>query len=185
MRFVYSFFESVLTRVMQLYPDRYLLEKIIFPLLCKDDRCNEILFVGTHWYTKRYNSVFVTKSFTTIDIDPKRAVYGSDRHIVTSLEEIACYFKPDSLDVIVCNGVMGWGLNEKKAINHALKECCKVLKKGGILILGWNNTKFRCPFPLHSLNSLSLFSPYDLLNINKSEVALKTYNRHVFSFYQK
>ena len=78
-------------------------------------------------------------SMTTIEPDPKQAMYGSSQHhIIGYLQELQHYAKPASFDVIILNGVIGWGLNEDKHIEMAVKDMHKALRTSGVIVVGYN-----------------------------------------------
>src|SRR6516165_8978951 len=95
--------------------DRRVLEQVIFPSFLEADRYGDILFVGCHWYTQGYNKRFEErkKNYWTIEIRPAMRKYGAKQHIVDAMQNIGKHFKPDSLDLILCNGVFGWGLDAR------------------------------------------------------------------------
>jgi len=95
--------------------DRHVLEQVIFPyFLCRKQYQN-VLFVGCHWYTKGYNRYFVErKNYWTIDIDPRKIKYGARQHVVDGMQNLTRHFHAGTLDLILCNGVFGWGLMRAK-----------------------------------------------------------------------
>lgn len=114
-------------------PDRKVLEEKIFPFFAASNFYKTVLFVGCEWYTKYYEVFFSHKVYWTIDIDPSKAQYGAHRHICDAFQNIHQYFTDESLDLIICNGVFGWGLNEKKEIEQAYKNAYACLKEEGVL----------------------------------------------------
>lgn len=180
-----KFLDSVLTFIFRLLADRKLLECKILPELIAQAQDDTIIFVGTHWYTERYNRMYADTSIITIDFDPIQAKFGSASHIVDSLENIGNHCAQNSISSIVCNGVFGWGLNEKHCADQAFSSCFDILQPGGWLVIGWNDIPSRKPFDLSEIVSLQKFSRTPFPRINSAEVTLFTYNRHRFSFYQK
>ena len=165
--------------------DRKVLENIIFPELVSAQELYRILFVGSQWYTKYYNKIFRDKDYYTIDINPKNKIYGSKKHIIDSLENIFQYFKEEELDLIICNGVWGWGLNDKALTEKAFTECFKCLRKGGIFLLGWDDIPEHRPFPLDECKSLKLFQPLVFKPLSASQYPTATPYRHTYNFYIK
>lgn len=164
--------------------DRRVLEDVIFPRLLEPD-CQRILFVGCDWYTRCYNEVFADREYWTIEIDPAKRRYGSINHIVAGLEDIENYFAPGYFDAIVCNGVFGWGLNDRDAVERAFAGCLYCLREGGLFILGWNDIPERRPFPLEECQALQQFERYTLPALGMSDHRTDTSNRHTFSFYRR
>lgn len=98
----------------------------------------KILFVGTHRYTKAYETFFSRQNFMTIDRDPQMAKYGAKTHQtvdVTHLQETG-------FDVIVLNGVIGFGLDKFDDIRAAALKLRNSLKPGGWLVLGTHPSVF-------------------------------------------
>ncbi len=90
--------------------DRYLLEQVIFAELLARDDMQRLPFVGCDIYTAHYPRIFSGRTFITIDSDPAKARYGSVRHIVDTIAALERHVDPCSLDAVICNGVIGWGL---------------------------------------------------------------------------
>ena len=92
-------------------PDRELLEKKILPYFAARKEFRKILFVGCDWDTKLYQRSFRDRAYTTIDVDPTRRAFGAKRHIVGSMARLKDHVSAGELDLILCNGVFGWGLD--------------------------------------------------------------------------
>ena len=162
--------------------DRRVLEKQIFPYFVSLPQCTKILFVGCAWYTKGYSTIFNTKDYQTLENVPTEGKYGAKKHVTDSLENITDHFDEGQLDLIICNGVFGWGLNEKPRIEKAFKGCFKCLREGGIFILGWNDIPDRRPFPVEECHSLKLFQPFVFPPLSTAQYATLTSNKHTYSF---
>ena len=166
--------------------DRRVLEQVIFPYFIKNESYKSILFVGCAWYTERYNRLFEeTKRFITIDPDPIKRKYGAKEHIVDKLENLATYFLPSSLDLIICNGVFGWGLNEKADVEQAFDACFDSLSTGGMLLIGWNDIENHRPLPLSDYKSLQRFAPVNFPPLQTAAYLTNNPNRHTYNFYSK
>lgn len=164
--------------------DRKVLEDEVFPHLLESG-CRRVLFVGCDWYTRCYNDVFQNLEYWTLELDPEKERFGSDRHIVDTVENVADHFEEGYFDAIVCNGVFGWGLNERHAVEKAFGGCLRCLRPGGLFVLGWNDVVEHRPFPLDDCHSLSQFDRYELPSLATTDYRTPTKNRHTFSFYQK
>src|SRR6186997_2328904 len=90
--------------------DRAVLEEQILPTISRSTNRLRILFFGCEWYTRGYQRVLAKHDYWTMEIDPSKRKYGAKQHIVDSAENVADHFGPNSLDFILCNGVIGWGL---------------------------------------------------------------------------
>ena len=137
-------------------PDRRLLEDLILPHHGARDDVRSVLFVGTHWYTAHYPQYFPHARFLTLDIDPRQARYGAPGgHLVASVTEVDRHLPARSLDLVVLNGVFGWGLNRREDAERALEALHTVLREGGELVVGWNDVPSRRPFPFSELQALA------------------------------
>ena len=76
---------------------------------------NGWLFVGCAPFTWHYEAIFPGRDYTTIDQDPRCRRYGATRHVVDKPKNLDRHVAPGSFDLIVCNGVFGWGLDERDA----------------------------------------------------------------------
>jgi hypothetical protein len=118
--------------------DRYVLEQIIIPYFVSRRDIKSVLFVGCDWYTKHYRKFFRGMEYWTIEPDMKKQRYGSQNHVVDFLEHLHYYFPSGYFDLIICNGVYGWGLNRKEQCEMAFGNCFDGLRYGGEFILSWD-----------------------------------------------
>lgn len=165
--------------------DRILLEKTIIPYFINKENYHRIIFIGVAWYTMEYNKFFKKKEFWTIDCDPKMKIYGAKRHIVDSMENMDKYFAANSVDLIICNGVFGWGLNDPRGVEKAFKICFDLIRESGIFIIGWNDVPDHRPIPLEDCKALSLFNPLVFEPLGVQTILCTSPNRHTYSFYIK
>jgi hypothetical protein len=194
-------FQSIVTRVTQLLSnlidtfllepdqiisqDRTLLEQVILPYFRRAVSVQKVLFVGCSAYTQRYKDIFDDKEYWTID--PKRAKrkYGSDRHVIDSVTNIGRHVAKDYFDVIIMNGVIGFGLNRVDDIEQAIDACYEALTSGGILLVGWNDTASRTPIEIRATRALSRFGEYCFEPLQACHYRTEGSQRHTFSFYRK
>lgn len=165
--------------------DRDVLERTIFPYVLKRTDLSEILFVGCHWYTKGYSKWFEEKNYWTLDHDVEQAKYGAGNHILDSIENIRLHFEAGVLDVIICNGVFGWGLNTREHADRAFNGCYDCLREGGLFLLGWNDVPDHAPFPPAECESLKRFSPFVFPAFSASRYLSDSASRHIYDFYVK
>jgi hypothetical protein len=166
--------------------DRRVLEEMIFPYFLHDDSYRNILFVGCSWCTRAYNRRFeLQKNFSTIDISPWKRRYGAKQHIVAPLQDLGRHFQAGTLDLIICNGVYGWGLNSRTEIEAAFTDCLGSLREDGILIIGWDDCERLNPCPLSTWECLAGFRPFVFPPLGTSEFATATPHRHTYSFYRR
>ena len=165
--------------------DRRVLEKLILPYFANDKNFYRILFVSVAKYTWHYKRIFSEKEYWTIEPRLSNAIYCAKRHIIGYLDHIDRYFAENSLDLIICNGVIGYGLNDPKDIESSFMKCYFCLRRAGVLVVGWNNRK-DWPFrPLEKYNSIQRFHPLIFPPLGKSTYSTSTENCHTFSFYIK
>jgi hypothetical protein len=149
-----------------------------------DPALRALLFVGCEWYTRHYEGLFDPERsrFRTIDIDPRRARHGASRHVVAPLQDVAAHLAPASLDVLVCNGVYGFGIYDRGELARALAASRVVLRPGGALLLGWNAVPALAPFdPLDV--ALAAGFARDPARGAGWRVRTDTPTRHTFDFY--
>eukprot|EP00943_MAST-04B_sp_MAST-4B-sp1_P007663 g7663.t1 len=107
--------------------------------------------------------------YITFESDPSIAIFGStDKHIVGDATKLSEYFEESSIDIILLNGVLGWGGKEKYQTPEdarkndltlqVMLESYNVLKNDGILLLGRNSRHY---FPSLS-KIIPLFYPISL-----------------------
>ncbi|MDH4319027.1 MAG: hypothetical protein OEV64_11590 [Desulfobulbaceae bacterium] len=165
--------------------DRYVLENVIFPYFIENAQYRRVLFVGCAWYTKIYEKLFRDKEYWTIEIDPCQKKFGSKNHIIDSIENICQYFQPESLDLIICNGVFGWGVSTKPVAEATFQGCFKSLREDGVMVIGWDDTPPHNPFPLVECQSINQFTSFVFPPLGTAEYHVSNNIKHVFSFYNK
>lgn len=149
---------GVLDGIVAQQSDRRHLRRHILPALGRL-RPARILFVGVRGYTRGYGNFFVGSptEFWTCDIDPAAAIYGApDRHVTDDVRNLDRAFPAAFFDVVIVNGVFGWGVNDTADIHRALLAIESILGSGGILLIGWNSD--RVPDP-DCVPAIRLFEP--------------------------
>ena len=139
-------------------PDRVLLEDTLLPHYAPRARGGRALFVGVRFYTRCYPRLFGGCELTTLDRDPAMRRHGAARHVTDSLENLARHFPPGHFQLIVANGVFGWGLDAPADVEAALAACHACLVPGGDLVLGVNELRAATP-RLDASVALRKFSP--------------------------
>lgn len=166
--------------------DRTLLEEVLLPGYAADEQVKKLLFVGCDWYTRGYAARFDPdrSRFRSIDFDPKKAAHGTSGHIVAPLQEIDRHVAAQSVDVVVCNGVYGFGIHDRAELARAFAATHVVLRPGGALLLGWNNVCHLGPFdPLEVAQAAGFMR--DPARGAQWRVETDTPTRHTFDFYRK
>ena len=165
--------------------DRRALEQVILPEYARRSDIARILFVGCAAYTQRYGELFGAREYWTIDPVARRRRYGSRRHIVDQLQNLGRHVPPGYFDLIICNGVLGWGLNAPEDADSAFAACLTHLRAGGELMLGWNNIMPRNRVLPDDITALRRFARVQFGPSRTARWIIDTGNRHVFDFYQK
>ena len=165
--------------------DRRILEKVIFPFFVHSHDFQNVLFIGCDWHTKGYEDIFKDKNYWTIDFDPVQAKFGARQHVNDRLENLSLHFEENIFDLIICNGVLGAGLNLEKHVEKAFLECFYCLRDGGIFIVGWNDISERRPLPYENIEALKLFEPYLFGPLSTTQYLTDTSYRHTYNFYIK
>ena len=165
--------------------DRRVLEQLILPEYARRPDISRVLFVGCASYTQRYGEFFGGREYWTIDPVARRRQYGSTRHIVDTLQNLGSHVATGYFDLIVCNGVLGWGLNTPADADFALTACFTHLRAGGDLLLGWNNIAPRNRVMPEDIPALRRFEAVVFGPSRTTRLEINAQNRHVFDFYRK
>jgi hypothetical protein len=165
--------------------DRRVLEDVVFPYFLERPEFSRVLFVGCDWYTRRYNRVFAGKEYWTIDKNEKQRVYGAARHVVDSLRNLRRHFAASAFDVILCNGVVGWGLDREDEARESFAASFEALREQGHFVLGWNDVPRKTPFAVEACVEAAGFRPHLFPPLGTARHLTRTRNRHIFSFYAK
>jgi SAM-dependent methyltransferase len=166
--------------------DRIVLEQVIFPQYSQDSDIRTVLFVGCGTYTAHYQEAyFPTQDFWTIEPDPGAASYGARQHIIAPLEQLEQHCAAEKFDLIICNGVFGWGLDGHEQCEAAFSQCHSRLKRGGHFLFGWDDIEQRTPIELNTLASLARFQEYTFPPLGTSRYVTDTPYLHTYAFYRK
>jgi SAM-dependent methyltransferase len=164
--------------------DRRLLEQELLPAYARRPDVRRALFCGCAPYTRHYASIFATAEYWTLDPNPARRRDGASHHIVDSLQRLQCHDHGGLFDLIVCNGVLGWGLDTRADAEAAITACDRALRAGGHLLLGWNDVYPRNRVQPEAIRSLQRFvhAPFSGWD---ARLRVPGPGRHVFDFYRK
>ncbi len=166
--------------------DRRILEQTIFPYFGSFPAIRSILFVGCDWYTKHYERVFFEgRDYWTIDPLPRARKFAGRQHIVAPLERLDEAFPPARFDLILCNGVYGYGLDSREQCERAFDLCHSRLVDGGHFVLGWDDIPPRAPVPIEKIDSLQRFRKEAFPPLGSWRYRTDTPYRHSYDFYRK
>ncbi len=145
-------------------PNRVFLENAIFQYInqnfgAKSPRA-ACLFIGTDKRSWHYPNK-LDLVLHTIDIEKKKAIYGNHQHhIVGSATELDRYYDAASFDVIIGNGLIGFGMNQPEQCDQLLKGAHALLKEDGLLVLGYNDGPDFVNFKVKQTTAYRLFDEY-------------------------
>ncbi len=164
-------------------PDRTFLEQVSIPWFVGQEDTRAVLDVGTDWYTWKYDTLFPGMEYQSIDFDAAKAKFASPNHVVGSILELDQHFEEDRFDLIICNGVFGWGVNDHADIEMALSQFSRVLRTGGYLVIGWNDNDDHRPEGFEK-TGVEGFERFVLPPIQSDHFNSRAANRHQFRFYR-
>jgi Methyltransferase domain len=133
----------IIDAVVARQTDRGYFRRSILPAI-RSAGFRKVLFIGVRGYTRSYDWWFRKAGieFWTSDIDPAAARYGArDRHAVADVRDLDKTFLPGSFDLVILNGVFGWGVDEPQGMAQTLHGIAHVLEDGGMLLVGWNHDR--------------------------------------------
>lgn len=114
-------------------------------------RPRRILAVGVARYTRFYEKLFPGAVFETVDIDPANAAWGStQRHYVGGIADLPAQSGSVGYDVVLFNGVYGWGVNSSEELAASMDAVASLLLDDGVMVFGWNCVPSRDPLGLGS-----------------------------------
>ena len=160
----------------------------ILPFFSSENRFQHILIVGIANFTQHYPLLFQQKKFVrTIDTNPSVARFSSAKiHIIDSIENIEKHIDHDSLDLVLMNGVYGWGLDSENALKKSLNNIHMVMKQEGVLVFGWNEMDKYDPLNIRSENYFGLFQQYLFKGESEIKLPISRNPKHgVVSFFKK
>jgi SAM-dependent methyltransferase len=165
--------------------DRRILEEVIFERFLNDPGIRTVLFVGVDSYTAHYPAYFAHLDYWTLEPNPELARFGAPRHVVAPLEQLGDHFPSAYFDLILCNGVLGWGLDSAPQCELAFAQCHECLAPGGQIVVGWNDIPERRPVPVNHIASLQRLERCFFGPLGSWRFVTDTPYRHTFDFYRR
>jgi len=165
-------------------PDRKILEDQILPHFAEREDVRRVLDVGCAWFTRFYHELIPKAEYWTIERFPELQKFGAPNHKAISLLEIGDHFDNASFDLVVCNGVFGWGVDQPEEIDAGLTAISDALRPGGFLLIGWDDNDSNRPEGLKAAIEQK-FEELEIEALGGQEIRTDTPWRHVFSFYQR
>jgi hypothetical protein len=142
-------------------PDRQFMEQTILPTLAGQNP-RRVLFVGVERYTQHYWKFFPRScEYWTLDIRPAVVPFGAGRrHVVADFLMSPEHFADDYFDIVVFNGLFGFGLDTSDAQAASVRVLARLVHKGGHVLIGWNRDRSADPLLLEPVSPL--FEPIAL-----------------------
>lgn len=166
--------------------DRRILERVIFRYYTQRPEVRTVLFVGCQWYTRHYERMYFSEhDFWTIDPAEDARKHGARQHVIAPLERLDAFFPERYFDLIVCNGVFGYGLDAPEQCEAAFAHCHSRLAEGGHFVFGWDDVPQRRPLALESLDSLRRFRRLKFPPLGTERYLTDTSYRHVYQFFAR
>lgn len=165
--------------------DRKILQGIIFPYLSDEVEFQRILFVGCEWYTRGYKKFFRRKEYWTLEMNPELRQFGAKLHLVSKLQNVEDHFPPSYLDLIICHGLIGYGINDQSSLDDALLACHSVLRPNGGLIISWDQVTVGDAVTTTNSDPLGCYQPWLFTPLGTSRYFTPHQNGHIFEFYRK
>jgi SAM-dependent methyltransferase len=133
-------------------PDRRYMVEVILPALARLEP-RRLVDVGVEAYTQHYGRWFPPGcEYWTLDLNPCVARYGAPgRHVVGNALDLASYFEPGSLDVVLLNGPFGFGIDRLDEQERTIEAVRTVLRPGGRMLVGWDRADDGMPVVLQEL----------------------------------
>jgi hypothetical protein len=168
--------ERWLHRAIEALPSRLYLQEVLIPALAGAGR-RRMLFVGVQSYNLPVYRSCAEHNIAvwSVDYDPASAIYGAPQgHFVGDVEQIAILAPSLKFDVIIFNGILGFGVNTPTDATAALDAMEQVAEPDALLIVGWNPGRTDdleiiavrarlTPTPLGALGSEIEFPPHGRL----------------------
>jgi hypothetical protein len=118
---------------------------------------SKVLFVGCRSYTYHYRDFFMREAieYWTCDIDPSAKIWGErGKHLVCDMREIDGKAPPSFFDLVMLNGIFGYGIDDAASMNQTIRAIRRILKPHGHLLIGWNNGRVDDPLTLTAVSDL-------------------------------
>ena len=106
------------------------------------------MFVGCRSYTYHYRTYFLRSGidYWTSDIDPIARIWGERRkHVTCDVKLLGEHVPRQSFDLVVLNGVFGYGVDDVASMDQAVSTIRCALKDNAHLLVGWNKDRVADP----------------------------------------
>jgi hypothetical protein len=163
--------------------DRKILEGIVLPWIAEAAQFRRVLFVGCEWYTRGYRRLFEKKEYWTLEMNSALRKYGAKNHITDTIQNAPTHFQAGYFDTILCYGLIGYGINDQVALVQAIQACAELLRRDGLLVLGWDEEDTRTEVCVDDALPQEQWRPYNLPPLGTASYLTPNQGRHTFRFY--
>lgn len=121
-------------------PSRRYMQTAVLPALAAAG-CVRMLFVGAQSYNLPFYRDCVARGISvwTIDFDPQSATWGGPNgHFVGDICRVHELVGGLTFDVVIYNGILGFGINTAPDALRALESMSKVAEPSALILVGWN-----------------------------------------------
>jgi SAM-dependent methyltransferase len=128
-------------------PDRVYMTDVIIPKII-ERRPKSVLNLGVHYYTDKMQGTLAEAGVDVFTADPdgRKTRWGSaGKHRICKAGDVEGAFPGVTFDVVILNGVLGYGLDTQAEFNRTLRAIATKLNPGGLLVLGWDDNMFHDP----------------------------------------
>jgi len=171
--------------------DRQFLEGAIFGYLNRrygtTDKACRLLFIGLDKHNWHYHRLLNLK-FHTIDIDRRNSRYGQvGLHCTGSATTHQNYYEPEFFDVVIANGMIGFGIDTLEEFEAMLGGIAHITKPGAALVLGYSDLPERVRFKPSEASSFNCFREYTppISGVNAPQYQVKNEFRHRYWFFNR
>lgn len=139
--FVRTFIRKIVRdRAIEGLPSRTYLQTVLLPDLAAAG-CQRMLFVGVRSYNLAFyrHCEALKIAVWIIDSDPTAAEYGAPNgHFIGDVRQICALTAGLTFDVIIFNGILGFGINTAQDAIAAFDAMAKVAEPNSLILIGWN-----------------------------------------------
>jgi hypothetical protein len=124
-------------------PSRRFMLDILVPAIAASGR-TRMLFVGAAAYNQPFYRACAARGINvwSLDFDPAAAAYGAPQgHFVGDIRQAPTLVAGRTFDIVVFNGILGFGINNRADALAAVDAMAAVAEKGAPLVIGWNPGK--------------------------------------------
>jgi len=149
-------------------PSRYFIIKKVIPEINN----KKVLWVGVAKYcVDEVKKLEKNNDVTTLDINSELINFGAKKHIV---DDISTTKLDEEFDFIFLLGVLGYGVDLPQIAEKTFRNCYRLLKTNGILIVSVLDVPKRNYIKIRELRNYKLFYPSWMFGLDSGNQIGKT-----------